>query len=91
MSRTCTDCFWCKINRSKGYVRCRVDDGEEKPFSHWQKQDGSEKRVRLTYTEVLRAFVGWRDAFEQAEKCPSFFISDYSDKIKIVLPIKSMS
>ncbi len=73
MSKSCTDCFWCKINRSKGYIRCIIDDDNEgrKTFSHWENDNGTEKIIRLRSFEIKTSFIEWRDQFKLAEECSS--------------------
>lgn len=73
MSKVCTDCFFCKINRSEGWIRCivPVPDDEEKTFSYWEKSNGLEKIVSLNFTETVRPFIKWRDLFRLAKRCPS--------------------
>jgi len=70
MSRICTDCFWCKINRSKGYIRCVIDNDNE-PFSNWIHSDETEIIIKLKHSEINRSFIEWRNIFKTAQKCTS--------------------
>lgn len=82
MIESCIDCLWCKINRSKGTLRCIVKEAKEvNPvgnkidanliFSHWTKRDGSEKVVKLKIAEIKKESIIWRDIFNLAQTCPS--------------------
>ncbi len=66
----CTDCFWCKINRSKGTLRCKGNIDHE-TFSYWIKSNGTEKVFKLKVFEIKKSFVEWRDIFNLAQNCPS--------------------
>ncbi len=66
----CTDCFWCKINRSKGTLRCIIGEYNE-TFTLWTKRDGSEKVVKLKVSEIKKPSLIWRDIFKLAENCAS--------------------
>jgi len=70
MSKVCTDCFWCKINRSKGYIRCIVNNDNES-FSHWMDINGIEKIIKLNHSEMRKTFIEWRDQFKLAQRCTS--------------------
>ena len=70
MSKSCTDCFWCKINRSRGYIRCIVNDNNE-TFSHWMNLDGTERIIKLSHSEIRKTFIEWRSQFNLAQRCPS--------------------
>ena len=59
---SCTDCFSCKINRSKGYMRCSA--------LQWESGTGNEKFVSLRAKERKKGLIEWRDIFSLARKCP---------------------
>ena len=60
----CLDCFHCKINRARGYLRCRA--------GIWIKDDGTEKVIRLSDVERKKKYyIAWREQFKLAFKCPS--------------------
>jgi len=68
---SCTDCFWCKINRSKGYIRCACKDNSGMHLLYWVRSDGNEKIIKLMQSEIKKSFIKWRDLFSMAKTCPS--------------------
>lgn len=68
---SCTDCFWCKINRPKGIMYCAYTDEEGNKTTHWRKRDDSEKIVTLERREINDVYIKPRKLFFIASTCPS--------------------
>ena len=60
----CLDCKYCKFMVSKCILRCK--NGK---FSHWKKDNGSEKVIKLTPQEARSGRIRWREIFQQGERC----------------------
>ncbi len=62
--KSCLDCFFCKVTLARGMMRCKK--------GMWRKATDEEKFVVLKKQEKRKLDIGFRDVFNQAEKCSNF-------------------